>query len=415
MRRKETWLVAPDGGLLGAVVLLLVAGVFLVFDASYAKVGDAKWANYDIWYMVKRQALYALVGIGVMFWVSKIKMKSLLKITLPLLVISVLMLAAVLAPGVGYRVNGADRWLKAGPISIQPSELAKVAVVLYLAGMLARRKMLVRRLSSRWIGPMCVIGVVTGLIFIEPDLGTAIAIVGTCFIMMFAAGAMKRHLLAIALGGGLLVSVAVIFEPYRLQRIWVWLDPWKDRYGDGYQIIHSLIALGTGGVGGVGLCEGREKLYLPAASTDFILATLGEEKGLIGCLILLGAFMFFVYRGLDVARRCKGSYGNLVAVGITSLVGLQAAINAAVVSASIPATGVPLPFISYGGSALVSMLAATGILLAISRQTNADIEEQDLYESSFDGWRDGRAHLPRHQHRPGSSKGRSRRGTAVRR
>lgn len=152
-----------------------------------------------------------------------------------------------------------------------------------------------------------------------------------------------------------------------MDRVRVWLDPWAYRYGDGYQIVHSLMAFGTGGLRGVGLCEGREKLYIPAASTDFIFSTVGEEVGLIGCIILLTAFVFFIYKGLDVARRAKTVYSNLLAVGVTSMIGLQVLINVAVVSASIPATGVPLAFISYGGSSLILMLAGVGILLAVSR------------------------------------------------
>jgi cell division protein FtsW len=413
--RKTIKYAPPDAGVLGAVVVLLVAGVMLVFDASYAKTGDAKWANYDIWYMVKRQFVYAVAGLTIMFIVARMRLQVFLKLTLPLLIVSVLLLAAVLVPGVGYKVNGADRWLKAGPVNMQPSELAKVAVVLYLAGMLARRRMLVRKMSSRWIAPMAVVGLICGLVVIEPDLGTTIAIVAAVFLMLFAAGARIRHMFVLFAGMGALGCAAVLLEPYRLDRIRVWLNPWKDPYGDGYQVIHSLLALGTGGIRGVGLCEGREKMYIPAASTDFILATLGEETGLIGCLLLLGAFVFLIYRGLDIARRSKSTYGNLLAVGITAIIGMQAAINAAVVSASIPATGVPLPFISYGGSSLVSMLAAAGILLSVSRHINIELEDRELYENSLDGRRDGRAHISRNQRRSSSSRTGTRHRAAVRR
>ncbi|MHB9037342.1 MAG: putative lipid II flippase FtsW [Armatimonadota bacterium] len=413
--RKEARLAAPDVGVLGAVVLLLIAGVLLVFDASYAKTGDAKWANFDIWYMVKRQLIYAVVGFGLMYWASKVRLAKLIKWTIPLLVVSLLLLAAVLVPGVGRRVNGAFRWIPLGPVNLQPSELAKIAAVLYLAGIFSQRKMLVRRISESWIAPAFVILLICGLVVIEPDLGTTLAIVGTCFVMLYAAGAMKRHLVGILGMGAAAVGGLVMLEPYRMQRIWVWLDPWKDPYGDGYQVIHSLLALGTGGLTGVGLCEGREKLYIPAASTDFILATLGEEAGLIGCLLLLAGFMFLTYRGLDIARRSKSTYGNLVAVGISSVIGLQALINVSVVSASIPATGVPLPFISYGGSSLISMMIAAGILLSVSRQVNVELEERDLYENSVDGRRDGRSHISRGKRGGGSSRHRSGHRAAVRR
>ncbi|MCE5313613.1 MAG: putative lipid II flippase FtsW [Armatimonadota bacterium] len=413
--RKEARLAPPDIGVMGAVALLLIAGVLLVFDASYAKTGDAKWANYDIWYMVKRQIMFAAAGLGLMFAVSRVRLASLIKWTLPLLVVSLLLLVAVMVPGVGRRVNGAFRWIPIGPVNLQPSELAKIAVVLYLAGIFSRRKMRIRRLGEGWIAPALVVAVMCGLIVIEPDLGTTLAIVGTCFIMLYAAGAMKRHLVCILGTGAAAVGGLVLLEPYRLQRIWVWLNPWKDPYGDGYQVIHSLIALGTGGLTGVGLCEGREKLYIPAASTDFIFATLGEEAGLIGGIVLLAVFLLLVYRGLDVARRSKSTYGNLVAVGISSIIGLQAIVNVAVVSASIPATGVPLPFISYGGSSLISMMIAAGILLSVSRQVNVELEERDLYESSVDGRRNGRSRVSRGKRGGGSSRHRSGYRASVRR
>ncbi|MEN6356053.1 MAG: putative lipid II flippase FtsW [Armatimonadota bacterium] len=413
--RKEAKLGVPDIGVLGAVIVLLIAGMLLVFDASYAKMGDAKWAHFDIWYMVKRQLIFAAAGLGLMFWAMRLRFSSFIKWTAPLLLISIALLVAVMVPGIGRKVNGACRWIPLGPLNLQPSEIAKVAIVMYLAGIFAKRKMLVRRISGNWAAPGMVVAVMAGLIFIEPDLGTAITIIATCFIMLYAAGAKKRHLLALATAGCGLAGLAVLFEPYRLQRIWVWLNPWKDPYGDGYQVIHSLLALGTGGLTGVGLCEGREKLYIPAASTDFIIATLGEEAGLIGCVLLLGAFLFLTYRGLDVARRSKSTYGNLLAVGLSSIIGMQAVINIAVVSASIPATGVPMPFISYGGSSLISMLVAAGLLLSVSRQVNVELEERELYENSIDGRGHRRSHISRNKRGSGSSRNRSGYRTTIRR
>ena len=403
--RKKAVLGPPDVGILASVLLLVTAGVLLVFDASYARTGDAKWANFDVWYMAKRQLAYAAIGLIAMFIVSRIRLTTLIKITTPLLVVAVSLLILVLVPGVGYKIYGARRWFKIGPISFQPSEIAKLALVFYLAGIFAQRKIYIRKLlSTDWLPPACVVGLIAGLVFLEPDLGTTIALVGTCFMMLVAAGAMKRHIFALGGCGAGLIGLAILAEPYRMDRIWVWLDPWKDRYGDGYQIIHSLIALGTGGIRGIGLCEGREKLYLPAASTDFIYATLGEEAGLIGGIALLSILLFFTYRGLDVGRRAKSSYANLVAVGVTSMISMQALINIAVVSASIPATGVPLPFISYGGSSLVSMLIGTGVLLAVSRQVDVTLEGRDLYESSDHGRGDRRPHISSSKRGTGASR-----------
>lgn len=409
MRQRDS-LVSPDMMLLGVVLLLVTGGVVLVFDASYARMADAKWAGFDSWYMVKRQLIYAVTGLLVMYAVSRVRLSLFIKITLPLLFFSLVLLIAVMVPHVGYKVNGAYRWLKLGPISFQPSEFAKLALVLYLAGVCAKRNTRIRRLFSvNWVIPAGVVGLIAICVFVEPDLGTALAIVGTCFIMLIAAGALKRHIFVLGFGGASLVGLAILVEPYRMDRIWTWLNPWRDRYGEGYQIIHSLIALGTGGLHGVGLCEGREKLYLPAASTDFIFATLGEEAGLIGGLLLLGAFMLLTYRGLEIARKSKSTYGNLLAVGVTSMITLQSIVNISVVSAAIPATGVPLPFISYGGSSLLFMLVGVGILLSISTQVNVEIEERDLNESSIDGRRDRGAHLSRRKHRPGTSRVRPRR------
>jgi cell division protein FtsW len=349
------------------VFALVVIGVWLVFDASYAKAADYSWTNKDPWYFAKKQIVSALIGICVMYVVSKVRIDTLAKLAKALVVASVMLLVLVMVPGIGYKANGAWRWFKFFGFTLQPSEIAKLALVIYLADFLSQKKSVVHRIDSRWALPAVAVGAIALLVLKEPDMGTTIAIIATCMAMLFAAGAKKSHL-ALMMGAGVFLAwVAVKLEPYRLGRMDVWREPWSHRYGDGYQIVHSLIALGTGGVVGVGLCEGREKLYIPAASTDFIFATVGEEAGLIGCLVVLALFLFFIYKGLDVARRAKGSYANLLAVGVTSMIGLQALINVAVVSSSIPATGVPLPFISYGGSSLILTLAGVGILLAVSR------------------------------------------------
>lgn len=364
----DLWVVVP-------VVALVVVGVWLVLDASYAKAADASWTGHNSWFFARKQMISAAIGLAVMWIVSRVRVTTIAKWTIPLLVVSIGLLFAVLIPGVGTEVNGAVRWIRLpGGFNLQPSEIAKLAIILYLARFLSQGKRVVQNLDSRWLPPALIVGTVSYLVFREPDLGTTLAIVFTCVAMLFAAGARKWHIGAIIAVGSLLVAVAVRFSSYRMKRVKVWLDPWTDPYNDGYQIVHSLMALGTGGWRGVGLCEGREKLYIPAASTDFIFCTLAEEAGLIGCVLLLGAFLFFIGRGLDVARRAKSVYSNLLAVGVTSMIGLQVLINVAVVTASIPATGVPLPFISYGGSSLILTLAGVGILLAVSRR-GAETEE----------------------------------------
>lgn len=371
MRRKakakpglvDLWVFLP-------VFALVVIGVWLVFDASYAKAADFGWTNQDAWYFAKKQIVSALIGLAVMCVVSKVRIDALATLAKALVVVSIVLLVLVLVPGIGYMANHARRWFKFLGVTLQPSEIAKLALVIYLAGFLSQGKSVVRRIDSRWVMPAVAVGSISILILKEPDMGTTMAIILTCLAMLFAAGARKWHLASMMGVGTFLALVALKLEPYRMGRVDVWRAPWPHRYDNGYQIVHSLIALGTGGVFGVGLCEGREKLYIPAASTDFIFATVGEEAGLVGCLIVLALFLFFIYKGLDVARRARSPYANLLAVGVTSMIGLQALINVAVVSALIPATGVPLPFISYGGSSLILTLAGVGILLAVSRHSS---------------------------------------------
>lgn len=412
MRKREK-LGPPDGWLLGAVLVLVALGVLLVFDASYKKAVEAPWASYDAWFFAKRQLVFAAAGLIAMAVAANIRLKTFVKFATPLLYLSIALLMAVLV--VGTAKYGAHRWFKIGPISFQPSELAKIALVLYLASLFARRKSAVRRLDSRWLAPLGFVGAIALLVFKEPDLGTTIAIVGTCYVMFIAAGALKRHIVGAGLMGMGLAFAAIVTNNERMERVLTWLNPWRDPYGEGYQIIHSLIAHGTGGLLGIGLCEGREKAYLPAASTDFIFSTIAEEAGLIGGILLIVLFLVVIYRGLDIARRANSSYAGLLAVGMTSVIGLQAAINIAVVSSSIPATGVPLPFISYGGSALVFMMMSVGILLAVSRQVDAKLEDRELYENSFDRWRNGRAHISGNQRRAGAPRSAARSRAALRR
>jgi len=357
----DLWVLVP-------VLLLVFIGLWLVFDASYATAAESGITGHDMLYYFKRQIAFTVAGLIAMLVMSRVRLSRLQKVTPYMMWASIIMLVLVLVPGIGHGAKGANRWFALGPISVQPSEVAKIALVLYLAGFLSQGKSVVRRMDRRWVVPALAAGAVTGLILIEPDMGTAFAVVLMCFAMLFAAGVKKWQLGALGLAGMAAAVGAVKLEPYRMERIRVWLDPWKHRYDEGYQIVHSLIALGTGGVLGVGMCEGREKMYTPEPHTDMIFATLGEEFGLLVCLGLLALFLVFIYKGLDVASRANTVYGNLVAVGITSMIGLQALTNIAVVSASIPATGVPLPFMSYGGSAMVMTLASVGILLSISRQ-----------------------------------------------
>jgi cell division protein FtsW len=348
--------------LLLLVTLGLVAfGLVMVYSASS---GRAAVASGDPAYYLKRQALYAGMGLVALAFLSRVRFGSLRHAGGPLLLASVGLLVAVLV--MGTSVNGARRWLSLGVLDFQPSELAKLAVVLWVAGFLARRR--APATLSELAKPIgLTVLAICALVLAEPDLGTAIAIVLTVSAMLVVAGTPMR-----VLGGaaGIVITLALAaiwLEPYRRERLLAFLDPWSDSEGAGFQTVQALIALGSGGFFGVGLGESVQKInFLPESTTDMILAIVGEELGLIGVTAVVVAFAVFAYAGLTVAVRTKDPFGKLVAAGLTTLVAGQAVINLAAVLGLAPLTGIPLPFVSYGGSSLMVGLAAVGILLNIA-------------------------------------------------
>ncbi|MDH2335273.1 stage V sporulation protein E [Clostridium perfringens] len=359
-----------DYGLLYTIVILLAIGVVMVYSASsyFAMV------NYnDSTAFLKKQALFAIVGFIAMIFISRCDYHKLKKLTGILLIITPILLVAVYAfPA----TKGAQRWIRLGPLSFQPSELAKYAVVIILAHMITNKG---EQIKEFWKGivPCFVIGGgFAALILAQKNLSIAAVTGFVTFIMVFVAGARKRFMFGVITPIILsLGSFFTLFEDYRRRRLLNFINPWKDPAGDGYQLIQSFYALGAGGVTGLGIGQSRQKtLYMPEPHNDFIFAIIGEELGLIGCTVVILLFVIFVYRGIKIAMSAKDEYGTLLAVGITSIIGLQAIINIAVVTGSMPVTGVPLPFISYGGTALVFNLMAMGILLNISRQRNKNID-----------------------------------------
>ena len=348
--------------LLVLVTLGLVAfGLVMVYSASS---GRAAVANGDPAYFLKRQALYALIGLVAMAVLSRVPFRRLKALAGPLLLTSFVLLVAVLV--MGTSVNGARRWLPVGIIDFQPSELAKLALCLWLAALLAKRA------APQTLGELSrPIGLVVlaacGLIIIEPDLGTSIAIVLMASAMLAVAGTPARVL---AGAGATLVGLALAaiwLEPYRRERLFAFMDPWADPEGAGFQTVQAMIALGSGGVFGVGLGESVQKInYLPEANTDMIFAVIGEELGLVGSGAVVAAFVVFGWAGFNVALRCRDPFGKLLSAGITALVAGQALVNLAAVLGLAPLTGIPLPFVSYGGSSLIVGLAAVGILLNIA-------------------------------------------------
>jgi cell division protein FtsW len=348
--------------LLVLVTLGLVAfGLVMVYSASSAR---AMLAAGDPAYYLKRQALYALVGLAALAVLSRVDFRALRFAAAPLLGVSFFLLLAVLA--LGTEVNGARRWLSTGVIDFQPSELAKLALALWVAAFLARRP--APPTLSELLRPLgLVVGLAAGLILVEPDLGTAIAIAVMVTAMLVVAGTPSRVL---AGGAGIALTIllaAIWLEPYRRTRFLSFLDPWQDPDGAGFQSVQAMIALGSGGFLGVGLGESVQKVYyLPEASTDMIFAIVGEELGLLGSIGVIAAFALFGYAGFNIALRCREPFGKSLATGLTALVCGQAAVNMGAVLGLLPLTGIPLPFVSYGGSSLVIGLASVGVLLNIA-------------------------------------------------
>ena len=355
---------AYDRVLLWAVLALTALGLVMVFSASAVsaseKLGDAL-------YFVKRQAIAAGLGVFAMLFAMKLGHRRLEALAYPVLLVTLVLLVLVLIPGIGTVAGGARRWIRFAGFSFQPGELAKVALVHYLARSLARKKEKVLDFSIGFVPHTAVAGLLALLALLEPDFGTAVTLLVVLFTMLFCAGAkiswlVGSFLLALPFGIHLVLS-----SPYRMKRILAFLDPWADAKGIGYQVAESLMSVGSGGIAGLGLGAGKQKLfYLPEAHTDFIVSVIGEELGLLGILRVVSLFSVVVWRGVRAAYRAPDAFGAYLALGLTSLFGLQAVANLAVALGMLPTKGLALPFLSYGGTSLVLSLGAAGILLAIS-------------------------------------------------
>jgi cell division protein FtsW len=348
--------------LLVLVTLALVAfGLVMVFSATSAA---AALGNGDPVTFLKRQGIYALLGVALMVVASRFDHRRLRNLAPPLVLAALVLCAAVLV--VAPEINGAKRWLTFGPLTFQPSELAKLALLVFVAAYLAR-KGAPQSLGELWKPIGMLTCVFAALILVEPDLGTTISLMLMLGGMLVVAGVPGRTLAAAGTLAVLAGLAAIWIEPYRRARVFSFLDPWSDPEDTGFQTVQALIGLGSGGLTGKGLGEGVQKInYLPEQQTDMILAVIGEELGLLGTTAVIGAFAAFAFAGFTVALRCRDPFGKLLAAGITSLVCGQAAVNLAAVLAVAPLTGIPLPFVSYGGSSLVVLLASVGILLNIA-------------------------------------------------
>ena len=387
-----------DRALLLAVGTLTAFGLVMVFSAS--EVQGWLWFHNAAYYF-ERQLMWLALGV-VLFWAgAHLDYHRLRPLAWPLGIATVGLLLLVLLPHFGVEVNGARRWLRLGPLQMQPAELAKMAAIIFMALWLERHRERLSSLENGVVPFLALLGFVTFLVILERDLGTTLIVTGILLSQFLVAGGRKRHVLLLALIIGLCVYLFIQMEPYRLHRILAFINPWSDPLNTGFQAIQSVVALGSGGFAGVGLGQSIQKYqWLPFAHTDFIFAIVGEETGLIGTSAVLSLFALFAYRGYRVALKAPDAFGSLLACGVTTWIALQALINIAAVTVTLPTTGIPLPFISYGGSSLAITLLAVGILMNVSTQSE---KVGWIRHASIDlGRRHGRTLVPGDRRRAGA-------------
>ncbi len=356
--------IAYDPVLLAAIFGLVGFGLVMVYSSSAITAQDKLG---DGFFFLKRQAFAAALGLVAMAVSMKLGYRRMARLAYPLLVIAVILLIAVLIPGIGTRVGGAKRWLRFPGVSIQPAEIAKVAWVVYLSYSLAKKREKVANFSIGFLPHLGLAGFPVLLCMLEPDFGSSVALLFLMFVMLFAAGAKLSYLVGSVLLAIPFAYTAIATSEYRMKRITAFLDPWANRQGSGYQVAESLMSIGSGGTTGLGLGDGRQKLFfLPEAHTDFIFAIIGEELGLVGVAALIGLYGLVIWRGIRAALNAPEPFGTYLGLGVTALIGFQAVVNMSVAMGLVPTKGLTLPFISYGGSSLIVLMGAAGLLLSIS-------------------------------------------------
>jgi cell division protein FtsW len=360
--------------LYAATLFLLAIGAVMVYSASSAT--SLLRGSGDPSFYLKRYVIFGLVGLVVLRVMSKHGLRLAKTFTPLLLVAGFVLTAAVRLPGIGVNVNGASRWLALGPVQFQPSELLKLALILYAAQLIAKRPKSVQTIKTLIRPLLIVVGAACMLLMAQPDMGTTMV---TCFAigsLLIAAGVPKQNLVKIIGVLTVLALILAVVEPYRRERLLTFLHPWQDETGSGFQSVQAMIAIGSGGFFGVGLGESVQKIfYLPEAHTDMILAVIGEEWGVVGIATVAGLFGLLGYSGLRAAKAAKDRYAKLVAAGITGLILSQATLNLFAVMGMAPLTGVPLPFISYGSSNLIVVLAGAGILLNVASGASVSVRQ----------------------------------------
>ena len=354
-----------DFTLLITILLLLSIGLIMVLSASSPSALSESGNSYSYFF---RQAIFAIAGLFMMWVISNIDYRFYQKYYKLAYIIAFLLLLAV--PLIGREVNGAKRWIYiTESLSFQPSEIVKLLMILFYAGILVKNRDELNKYGKGFVKHILLVVPIIALLLIEPHFSASMIIIGIIAIMMIIAGCKFWHFLV----SGLVVGVPgiiglILLEPYRLQRVMTFLNPWSDPTGDGWQVIQSLYAIGSGGLFGAGLGESKQKyLYIPEPHNDFIFSILAEELGFIGCAVVIILFAIFIWRGILIAMKSPDMFGSLVAIGITAQVAIQVIINIAVVTSSMPATGMPLPFFSYGGTSLFILLCEMGVLLNISK------------------------------------------------
>jgi cell division protein FtsW len=363
MPRKLT----PDLWLFALIVALVSIGVVMVYSASAIMAADR---FHDPLHFLKRQAMWVLLGMGALWAGMLFDYRRLERFVVPLLSVSFVLLVLVLVPPFGQEINGTRRWLRLGLVSFQPVELAKLSLLLYLASFLARREEAMATFSHGLLPLLLMAGGMAALTLLQPDMGNAMVLVILTLALSYLGGARVMHMGLIAGAALPLCAVAIAMKPYRLRRMVAFMNPWNDPQGSGFQIIQSFLALGSGGWLGLGLGESKQKLfYLPEAHTDFVFAIIGEEFGIAGAAVVVALFTLLIWRGLRIGLRAPEAFGSYLALGLTVMLATQTIVNLGVVTGSLPTKGLPLPFISFGGSALTMTLFSAGVLLNISQHT----------------------------------------------
>jgi len=366
-RRPSVVSHGADRWIMLTVALLIGLSIVMVFNTSYFFAGERFGDSY---YVFRKHLGSIVLGLTVCLAASRLRSTTYERLAYPLLAVVAVALVAVLVPGLGIVRGGARRWIGLGAINVQPSELAKIAVVLYLGRSIVRKGGRVETFSVGILPHVIVVGVFAALVVVEPDFGTATLLAVLLLAMLFAGGVRVRHLVVPLLPALPLAAYAIHSSPYRLRRVMVFLDPWQHPRDAGFQLVQSFIAFGSGGTLGAGLGESKQKMfYLPEAHTDFIFSVIGEELGLIGALLVVALFAALAVRGFRIALRHPTQFGRLVAFGVTVLLVAQAGVNMAVVLGLLPTKGLALPFVSYGGSAMIGALTSVGVLLALSRES----------------------------------------------